>query len=190
MAQLRSSLDQWQVLAAVVDAGGFAQAAARLHRSQSAISYTMAQLQERTGRAAARDAGPHAPCSPPRANELLRRSRAGRRPVPPARGAGPRHRLWLESELQAGGRCGVSAGRACSECSPNCGAAVRTPRCRWPMPCSPVRKKPSPRAHADVVVTTRVPTGFLGDWLMDVEMVAVAAPSHPLHAAGTRAHAR
>ena len=38
------------------------------------------------------------------------------------------------------------------------------------------------QGHADVVVTTRVPTGFLGDWLMDVSMVAVAAPSHPLHA--------
>jgi DNA-binding transcriptional LysR family regulator len=33
---------------------------------------------------------------------------------------------------------------------------------------------------ADLVVTTRVPGGFLGDWLMDVAMIAVAAPSHPL----------
>jgi DNA-binding transcriptional LysR family regulator len=33
---------------------------------------------------------------------------------------------------------------------------------------------------ADLVVTTRVPAGFLGDWLMDVAMVAVAAPTHPL----------
>src|SRR5690606_13791270 len=34
----------------------------------------------------------------------------------------------------------------------------------------------------DVVVTTRVPPGFAGDWLMDVVMIAVAAPAHPLHA--------
>jgi len=33
---------------------------------------------------------------------------------------------------------------------------------------------------ADLVVTTRVPSGYLGDWLMDVPMLAVAAPSHPL----------
>ncbi|HMA11649.1 MAG TPA: LysR substrate-binding domain-containing protein, partial [Steroidobacteraceae bacterium] len=38
--------------------------------------------------------------------------------------------------------------------------------------------------QADVVVTTRVPPGFLGDWLLEVEMIAVAAPSHPLHALG------
>ena len=49
MTQLRSSVDQWQVLAAVVDEGGFAQAVARLHRSQSAISYALAQLQESLG---------------------------------------------------------------------------------------------------------------------------------------------
>jgi DNA-binding transcriptional LysR family regulator len=49
MSSLRSSIDQWQVLAAVVDAGGFAQAARTLHKSQSAISYTLAQLQESLG---------------------------------------------------------------------------------------------------------------------------------------------
>ena len=34
------------MLAAVVDAGGFAQAATALHRSQSAVSYALARLQE------------------------------------------------------------------------------------------------------------------------------------------------
>ena len=37
---------------------------------------------------------------------------------------------------------------------------------------------------ADLVVTTRVPSGTLGDWLMDVPMIAVAAPAHPLHHQG------
>ncbi|HUI62000.1 MAG TPA: LysR family transcriptional regulator, partial [Steroidobacteraceae bacterium] len=42
----RTSLEQWAVLAAVVDRGGFAQAATWLHRSQSAVSYAVARLQE------------------------------------------------------------------------------------------------------------------------------------------------
>ena len=42
----RTTLEQWAVLAAVVDEGGFAQAAAALHRSQSAVSYAVARLQE------------------------------------------------------------------------------------------------------------------------------------------------
>src|SRR3974390_187943 len=46
MALPKTSLEQWAVLAAVVDAGGFAQAAAALNRSQSAISYAIARLQE------------------------------------------------------------------------------------------------------------------------------------------------
>jgi len=33
---------------------------------------------------------------------------------------------------------------------------------------------------ADVVVTTRVPSGHLGDWLLDVTFVAVARSNHPL----------
>ena len=37
---------------------------------------------------------------------------------------------------------------------------------------------------ADVVVTTRVPSNVLGDWLLDVQMIAVAASGHPLHAPG------
>src|SRR5215831_10621390 len=42
----RSTLEQWSTLAAVVDLGGFAQAAEALHRSQSAVSYAVARLQE------------------------------------------------------------------------------------------------------------------------------------------------
>ncbi|MGH9577863.1 MAG: LysR family transcriptional regulator, partial [Terriglobales bacterium] len=35
---LRITLDQWRALLAVVDAGGYAQAAAALHKSQSTMS--------------------------------------------------------------------------------------------------------------------------------------------------------
>ena len=42
----KTSLEQWAVLAAVVDEGGYAQAAVALHRSQSAVSYAVARLQE------------------------------------------------------------------------------------------------------------------------------------------------
>lgn len=45
----RTSLDQWFVLQTVIDAGGFAQAAERLHRSQSAVSYAVSKLQAQLG---------------------------------------------------------------------------------------------------------------------------------------------
>jgi DNA-binding transcriptional LysR family regulator len=45
----RVTLDQWRTLQAVVDHGGFAQAADVLHRSQSSISYTISRMQEQLG---------------------------------------------------------------------------------------------------------------------------------------------
>ena len=74
MSQSRSSIDQWEVLAAVVDAGGFAQAAQALHKSQSAVSYAVAQLQQALGVRLLRMEGRRAVLTPAGA-ELLRRSR-------------------------------------------------------------------------------------------------------------------
>ncbi|MEO4008850.1 helix-turn-helix domain-containing protein [Chromobacterium piscinae] len=43
---MKTTLDQWQVLRTIVEEGGFAQAAEKLHRSQSSVSYAVARLQE------------------------------------------------------------------------------------------------------------------------------------------------
>jgi len=44
---MNTTLDQWEVLEAVVQMGGFAAAAAKMNRSQSTISYAVSRLQER-----------------------------------------------------------------------------------------------------------------------------------------------
>jgi DNA-binding transcriptional LysR family regulator len=46
---MNTTLDEWEVLHAVVQLGGFAPAAAQLNRSQSTISYAIARLQEQLG---------------------------------------------------------------------------------------------------------------------------------------------
>jgi len=46
---MNTTLDEWEILRAVVQLGGFAPAAEQLHRSQSTISYAIARLQERLG---------------------------------------------------------------------------------------------------------------------------------------------
>jgi DNA-binding transcriptional LysR family regulator len=46
---MNTTLDEWEVLHAVVQLGGFAPAAEHLHRSQSTLSYAIARLQERLG---------------------------------------------------------------------------------------------------------------------------------------------
>ena len=46
---MNTTLDEWEILQAVVQLGGFGPAAERLHRSQSTISYAIARLQEQLG---------------------------------------------------------------------------------------------------------------------------------------------
>ncbi|MGO9433047.1 MAG: LysR family transcriptional regulator [Terracidiphilus sp.] len=46
---MKSTLDEWEILHAVVQLGGFASAAEQLNRSQSTISYAIARLQEQLG---------------------------------------------------------------------------------------------------------------------------------------------
>jgi DNA-binding transcriptional LysR family regulator len=47
--RLRSTLDQWKVLEVIVQTGGYDRAARALHMSQSTVSYAMARLQEALG---------------------------------------------------------------------------------------------------------------------------------------------
>ncbi|HXS14348.1 MAG TPA: LysR family transcriptional regulator, partial [Acidobacteriaceae bacterium] len=46
---MNSTLDEWDIVRAVVRLGGYAAAARHLNRSQSTISYTIAKLQEKLG---------------------------------------------------------------------------------------------------------------------------------------------
>ena len=43
------SLEQWRSLVAVVEAGGYAQAAEALHKSQSAVSYAVQKIESQLG---------------------------------------------------------------------------------------------------------------------------------------------
>ena len=49
MTSIKGKLDAWLVLQTIIDQGGFAQAAQALGRSQSAISYAIANLQDQLG---------------------------------------------------------------------------------------------------------------------------------------------
>lgn len=180
MTPLRSSIDQWQVLAAVVDAGGFAQAAQALHKSQSAISYAVAQLQEALGVRLLQMEGRRAVLTPAGA-ELLRRSRGVidqfSRLESLARaidkGWESELALVIDASFPQQQLLGVMAElrASCPHTTLSLSDAVLSGA-----------EEAIVEGRADVVVTTRVPQGVLGDWLMDVEMVAVASPFHALHA--------
>ena len=174
----RTSLEQWAVLAAVIDEGGFAQAATALNKSQSAVSYALARLQESLdvpvlvieGRKAVLT--PHGQALLKRARSLLkdadtleRLARSLKQGWEPqlklvVDAAFPRERLLkIVAELQ--GLCPNTQMELSDAVLSGAEDAIT-------------------EGTADVVVTTRVPPGFLGEPLLDVTFIAVAHPSHAL----------
>lgn len=180
MALPKTSLEQWAVLAAIVDHGGFAQAAEALHRSQSAVSYAVARLQESLDVPLLAVEGRKAVLTPA-GETLLRRARdvlsdlqtleqlaaslkrgweAELRLVVDA--AFPRERLLkIIAELQ----------QLCPNTQMQLSDAVLSGA-----------EEAITGNTADVVITTRIPPGHLGEFLMDVQFVAVARPDHALFA--------
>ncbi|QDE31450.1 MULTISPECIES: LysR family transcriptional regulator [Shewanella] len=49
MSRAKSTLEQWRIVQAVVDFGGYAQAAEKLNRSQSSLNHAVSKLQQQLG---------------------------------------------------------------------------------------------------------------------------------------------
>ncbi|UCE89091.1 MAG: LysR family transcriptional regulator [Pseudomonadota bacterium] len=182
MSTPRVTLDQWRTLQAVVDYGGYAQAAQQLHRSQSSVSYAISRLQEQLGVALLRVEGRKAQLT--EAGEaLLLRSR----PLVQAaveleqlahslgQGWEPEVRLVVDAAFPTG--LLMQALRRFEPLCPNTTVQL-----------SEVVLTGADEAleegRADLAVGERVPSRFLGDPLIGIEFVAVAAPDHPLHGLG------
>ena len=174
----RTSLEQWAVLAAVVDSGSFAQAAAALHKSQSAVSYAISRLQESLnislleieGRKAVLTAHGHT---------LLQRARPLLSDLETLEQLSARLKQGWEAELHLV-------------------VDVAFPRQRLLDIVAELQKLcPSTQIQvsdavlsgaeeaiadnsADLVVTSRLPPGVLGQFLLDIAFIAVASPNHPL----------
>lgn len=179
---LRITLDQWRAFQAVVEAGGYAQAAAALHKSQSSVTYAVKQIEallevkvfELKGRKAVlTEAGQvlHR-----RARTLLDEAAALER------GAGAMAEDW-KWELRL---------------------AVEILFPTWLLlQCFEVFAKERPETRielyetvlggtdealasgqVDIAITTQVPQGFLGDPLLRVRLIPAAHPDHPLHQLG------
>lgn len=178
MATLRTSLDQWAVLAAVIDQGGYAQAAALLNKSQPAVSYALARLQEALdvpllvveGRRAVLTE--HGRVLLQRARPLLRDLETLERLAGKLKqGWEPELRLVVDVAFPRSLLLAIVAElqQLCPSTQMQLSDAVLSGA-----------EQAIEDAAADVVVTSRVPPGFLGSFLMDIRFIAVAAPRHPL----------
>ncbi len=182
MAAPRISLDQWRALLAVVDEGGYAKAAKALHKSQSSVTYAVQQLESQLGVKAFRIEGRRAALTP--TGQLL--YRRGKTLVDDAerleRAAGELARGW-ETEIRLAVDM-IFPTWLLVQCL---GAfAAERPDTRIELYETVLSGTDEMLlAHsADFVIASSIPQGFIGDVLMPVNAVCVAAPSHPLHHLG------
>lgn len=180
------TLDQWRMLAAVVDHGGFAQAAEHLCKSQSTVSYGVRQLQEALGLPLLTLQGRRAVLTPAgetllrRARYLLEESDALQRLADTlARGWAPLVRLSVDVIFPQDALFSALAS-----------FAAESPDTRVEVQESVLSGGTEAllQKQADLVITGRVPPGFLGDPLMRLGFIAVAHPDHPLHRLGRPLH--
>ena len=174
----KTTIEQWAVLAAVVDEGGFAQAASVLNRSQSAISYSVARLQESLGLALLVVEGRKSvltPCG----QTLLARGRALVKEFDTLEALGRSLKLGWESELKLIVDAAFPRARLL-----NIVAELQSSCPSTQIQVADVVLSGAEQAitegSGDLVVTSRVPPGYLSDWLLDVNFIAVARADHPL----------
>jgi DNA-binding transcriptional LysR family regulator len=178
----KTTLEQWAVLAAVVDEGGFAQAASALHRSQSAVSYSIARLQESLGVALLVVEGRKSVLTA-HGQTLLARGRALVKDLDTLELLAASLKQGWESELKLVVDAAFPRSRLLAiiaELQRSCpGTQIQL---------ADVILSGAEQAilegTADLVVTSRVPPGNLSDWLLDVNFIAVAHAQHPLFQLG------
>ncbi|RJG01294.1 LysR family transcriptional regulator [Noviherbaspirillum sedimenti] len=174
----RISLKQWKMFQAVVDFDGFTGAASHLHISQSAISYTLAKLQEQLGVSLLKIEGRKAQITEEgkilldRSRDLVRNAMELEVLAENLRhGWGPEIRLAVDPSFPP--QLLMLALRKLFPHSLNIRLSVEE------MTLYQANIALHERT-ADLAITTQVPIGFEGSELIEIEHIAVAHPEHPL----------
>ena len=178
MTAPRISLDQWNVLVSVVESGGYAKAAERIHKSQSTLTYSIKKLESLLGVKVFELKGRKAVLTP--TGELLYR----------------RAKTLLEDT----GRLEKAAAELARGWEPEIRIAADILFPTWLLlKCFAEFCAERPDTHLELYETvlggtdealaarrvqfaigTSVPQGFVGDILMPVRALCMAAPAHPL----------
>ncbi len=175
----RISLEQWRALLAVVDAGGYAQAAEALHKSQSSVSYAIHKMENLLGLKVFEVRGRKAELTDT-GHMLVRRARLLLGEAAELESAARRLSDGWEAEVRL----------AVDHLLPlDCLYAVLE-RFSSSAPLTRIDLQETVlsggdeallRGEVDLAVLPMVPPGFLGEPLLRMEFVAVAHPEHPLH---------
>ena len=182
MPSPRITLEQWRSLVSVVESGGYAQAAERIHKSQSTLSYSIQKLERQLGVKVFEIQGRKARLTDP-GHILYARGKA----------------LLAEAEQVERAAASLSAGWEAEirlaveiifptwlllECLAAFGEERPHTRIELYETVMGGNTEALTQGLADLAIGPLVPQGFVGEALMHVRAVVAAAPSHPLHQLG------
>lgn len=175
----RITLEQWRALVAVVDHGGYAQAAQALNKTQSTISYAVHRIEALLELKALVVQGRKAQLTPA-GHMLVRRARALVDEAQRLERAAHVAAAGWETELRIAAEIIFPTwllldclGRLCEQ----------QPDLRIQLHESVLGGTAEllSSGRVDLAIASSIPAGFIGDPLMQVRFLAAAAPDHPLH---------
>ncbi|MCB1943584.1 MAG: LysR family transcriptional regulator [Candidatus Accumulibacter sp.] len=182
------TLDQWRALIAVVEAGGYAQAALALHKSQSAVTYAVQKIESLLALKAFEIQGRKAVLTPT-GQMLYRRALALVHEASDLERAAHLLSAGWEAEIHLAVEI-LFPTWLLLDCLARFGD--ESPRTRITVIESVLGGTTEAllTGQADLAISPRMPPGFLGDPLMQMPVIAVAHRAHPLHRLGRELTAR
>ena len=178
----RVTLEQWRSLVLVVEAGGYAQAARQLHRSQSSVTYAVQKLELQLGVKAFEIQGRKAVLTQT-GQTLYRRARA----LLEDAGGLERAARKLTAKWEAEIALAVDAVFPIwllLECLDRFGKESPDTRIEAYETVLSGSVDAIVSGQVDLALSPHIPSGFGGEPLAPMRFVPVAHPSHPLHALG------
>jgi DNA-binding transcriptional LysR family regulator len=179
MTSPRITLEQWQALVAVVDAGSYARAAERLHKTQSTVTYAVQKLQSVLGVKAFDIVGRKAVLTPT-GQTLYRRARVLIEEAVNVESAAQHFSAGWEPQIRV----------VMEHIFPTHVMFKALDRFGHESPHTQIELIESilggtaealVQAQADIAITPIVPSGFFGEPVIDMRFILVAHPDHPLH---------
>jgi DNA-binding transcriptional LysR family regulator len=174
----RITLEQWQALVAVVDAGSYAKAAGTLHKSQSTLTYAVQKLESLLGVKAFEIRGRKAVLTP--VGDLLQRR--ARALLDEARGLERASRL-----VSAGWEAQITVAAdivfpywLLLQCFDRFGQESAHTRIELIESVLAGTTEALTSGRADLALSPWIPQGYVGDSLVRLRMIPAASPRHPL----------
>lgn len=184
----RISLEQWRSLVAVVDAGGYAQAAKALHKSLSAVTYAVQKLESLLGVKAFEIQGRKAALTPT-GQLLYRRALALLDEAGGFERAARTLSAGWEAEIRIAAEI-VFPTWLLLDCFAIFGGESPHTRLELIESVMGGTTEALLSGQADLAITGTIPQGFTGDSLLRARFVPAAGPNHPLHHLGRKVDVR